>query len=61
MKYVDKAKEILRDGSTSYWLKDAIRTLNNRDVIDALNDIEVLQELLVMKFDEAKKRWEDAA
>jgi hypothetical protein len=52
---------ILKDGSSSYWLKEAIRRLDNADIVDALNDIECLQELLVLKFDEAKAEWEKRA
>jgi hypothetical protein len=29
---------ILADFSTSYWLRDAIIALDNRDPVDALND-----------------------
>jgi hypothetical protein len=61
MTYKQKALMILKDGSSSYWLKEAIRRLDNADIVDALNDIECLQELLVLKFDEAKAEWEKRA
>lgn len=58
MSYEDKAKEILRDGSTSYWMKEAIRSLHKRDVVDVLNELECLQELFMLRFEEAKAAWE---
>ena len=41
------AEEVLNDDSTSKWLRQALRvSLEDRDIIDALNDIEVLQAVL---------------
>jgi len=34
---------ILESNDTSWWLKNALRTLLNRDPVDALNDVEVLK------------------
>lgn len=42
--------EILLDPTASYWLKDAISTLNNRDTLDALHDAEILHEIFAEKF-----------
>ena len=44
---------ILKDPTTSYWLKDAIVALRKRDVVDALNDVEILLEVLT---DDLSKR-----
>jgi len=37
--------EILLDPTISYWLKDAIKSLSNRDTLDALRDVELLKSL----------------
>lgn len=39
------AARVLSDPSASYWLKDAVRALVDRDVCDALNDAEALREI----------------
>lgn len=38
--------DVLKDPSTSFWLKDAIKTLSNRDIVDAVNDAEILASLM---------------
>jgi hypothetical protein len=38
--------EVLASPTTSYWLKDALRTALNRDCVDAANDAEVLAVIL---------------
>ncbi len=58
MTYEQKVSEILKDASTSEWLKEAIIRLHNRDIFDVLNDIEVMQELFLLRFEDAKMRWE---
>ena len=37
---------ILKSDETSRWLKDAIKTLFNRDIVDSINDVELLLSLL---------------
>ena len=44
---------LIKDPTTSYWLKDAIVALRKRDVVDALNDVEILLEVLT---DDLSKR-----
>ena len=39
--------------ATSYWLMEAVRELDKRDVLDALNDVETLCRMFQMKFDES--------
>ena len=34
---------ILESNDTSWWLKNSLRTLLERDPVDALNDVEVLK------------------
>ena len=45
---------ILESDETSYWLKDAIKTLFNRDIVDAVNDVELLLNLLNKELDSYK-------
>jgi len=42
-------REITTDPSASYWLKQAVTQLWERDTVDALNDLDVLQDLLEEK------------
>jgi len=37
---------ILKSDETSHWLKDAIKTLFNRDIVDSIHDVELLLSLL---------------
>lgn len=37
------------DGPASFWLKQAVAELWKRDTLDALNDLDVLRELLEAK------------
>ena len=41
----ERMKAILADPAVSYWLKDAIRALLNRDALDAACDAELLAKL----------------
>ena len=40
-------QEILKDPATSYWFRDAITALLERDPVDALHDTEILQKVFV--------------
>lgn len=42
-------KAIQQDPTASYWLKQAVTQLWDRDVVDALNDLDALRELLEAK------------
>ena len=46
MIYTEADKKILRAFSTSRWLKNAIETATDRDIVDALRDAEALVEVL---------------
>jgi hypothetical protein len=39
-------EEVLRDPAASFWLKDALRSVLERDPVDAANDAMVLARLL---------------
>lgn len=42
-------RAIVDDPVASYWLKQAVAELWKRDTVDALNDLEVLRDLLEVK------------
>ena len=44
--------EILNDYAPTKWLKKAIKDLNERDVVDVLNELEILTHIFKMKFKE---------
>jgi len=43
---------VLADPTVSYWLKERIEELKERDPVDALNDIEVLKHLTELRLEE---------
>lgn len=46
---------LLADPSTSYWLKDALRAAEGRDLLDALADAETLVEVLSEQWQAASR------
>ena len=46
---LDLRDTIMNDPTASHWLKQAVTELWERDVVDALNDLDVLRELLEAK------------
>lgn len=46
---LDLRKAVMTDPSASFWLKRAVAELWDRDVIDALNDLEALRAVLEAK------------
>jgi hypothetical protein len=59
--YQDRVIELIQDNSASQWFKWAMTSLDRRDVIDALNDLELLTELQMQRFEEAKLKWTSKA
>ena len=63
MTYLDKLNQVLADPTASAWLKSALRALDSRDPVDALNDVEALQEIAEQRLNEAfsgfsfKNKW----
>lgn len=47
----DKILSALADPSTTYWLRDAIKSALLRDPVDAIRDAEILLELLKDRLD----------
>lgn len=45
MTYKEMVAELLSNPATSYWLRNAIDTLEERDIIDARHDVEYLATL----------------
>ena len=53
------AEKILNDDSTSKWLRQAVRvSVDERDLIDAMNDVEVLQIVLANELRYRAKQFE---
>ena len=48
--------ELLANPATSDWLKNAITSARKRDVVDALNDAEILVEVLTVDYDNITRR-----
>ena len=48
---MSEVEEVLKDSSASFWLKEAIKALDNRDIVDALSDIECLEKIFRAKMD----------
>lgn len=44
---------ILEDPSTSYWLKDALTSALQRDIVDASQDAELLSQILRIRANDA--------
>lgn len=56
MTYIDKLNQVLADPTASAWLKSALRALESRDPIDALNDVHTLHELATERWGEIAKQ-----
>ena len=56
MNYQDKLNTTLDSPATSYWLANALRALDSRDPIDALNDVHTLHELATERWGEIAKQ-----
>ena len=50
--YQHQAETIMIDPGASYWLKVALADCLRRDIVDALNDVEVLRDILAEKLKE---------
>lgn len=48
----EMAKIISKDPAASYWLKQAVKGLSGRDIVDALKDAEVLLKYAQLRWDE---------
>lgn len=43
--YDEISTELIEDNTTSFWLKDAIKSIRKRDALDMMSDIELLVDL----------------
>tara|TARA_R110002073_G_scaffold72993_2_gene178580 strand:+ start:756 stop:974 length:219 start_codon:yes stop_codon:yes gene_type:complete len=50
MTYIDKLNTTLDSPATSYWLANALRALDSRDPVDALNDVDALLAITEQRF-----------
>ena len=50
MNYIDKLNTTLDSPATSYWLANALRALESRDPVDALNDVDALLAITEQRF-----------
>lgn len=51
-----RIQAVLTDPAASYWLKGAVRELQNRDIIDAVNDIKALDDIFTTLLQEIQGR-----
>jgi hypothetical protein len=49
MTYETKRNDMIDNPVASFWLKDAIRALDSRDPVDALNDVEELHRIFTQR------------
>lgn len=54
-KYVREVEKIIHDHSTNYWLRKVVYELDQRDVMDSINDLNVLQNLMQLKWEALKE------
>ena len=45
--------ELLNEPCVSFWFKKALRGLSDRDVVDAIRDVELLREVLLRRVNTA--------
>lgn len=48
-------ESIERDPSTSYWLLEQVRRIDKRDIYDLMRDVDMLKQLLDLKWDETTR------
>ncbi len=51
MKHSERIQRLLDDPCASNWLKDALKSSIDRDLVDAANDAEVLAQILAERAD----------
>lgn len=50
-------QNLLKNPCTSFWMKNALLTLLERDIVDALDDSEELHRLMRLRWDEASEKY----
>ena len=53
-RYDEITRDIQASLSASFWVKQAFKDLGERDVVDALNDVELLKDVLMVKWRELR-------
>jgi hypothetical protein len=52
VKFIEE--QIISDPAASYWLKHQIKESSNRDILDALNDVDILRSILSLRHEAIK-------
>lgn len=52
LNYARAKEKLLADPTVTDWVKQQILALDHRDTADAMNDLELLMELLIVRFNE---------
>ena len=52
MKYIEMKEEIMKDLVASKWIKNAVKELEERDVVDVLNELYYLREMFGKRYEE---------
>lgn len=55
MTYQEKRDKLLTDPAATFWLKAQIKVLEQRDCVDAEDDLIVLTELTALRIEEAQR------
>ena len=55
MTYKEEAEKIVNSQYHSFWLKDAVMTLQRRDPVDAMSDVEHLLMMCQLRCDDCLK------
>lgn len=50
-------KQILEDPSISYWVKEAVKALDERDTLDAFYDAEIVLQFAKEKYEKLANDW----
>jgi|TARA_Y100000310_G_scaffold313923_1_gene362839 hypothetical protein len=56
MTYNEQKARIMNDPAASYWLQSAIKTLDTRDPVDAIADVDALRKAAVTRWEELCKQ-----
>lgn len=56
MTYTEIKQSVINDIGSSFWVKNALVDLEKRDIIDAMNDVNILSIALKKKWEEIKNQ-----
>lgn len=61
MPFTELSSLVSQDPATSFWLRDAIASLSDRDPVDAIRDIKVLDILFEKRLQEIQATYTQAS